>query len=429
MRVLIIGSGGREHALAWKLSQSPAVGDIFCAPGNGGIESLATCVNIDATDVQGLVAFAKREKIEFVAVGPENALASGVVDAFSAVGIPAFGPCEKGSGIETSKVFAKDLMSRYGIPSARFRVFDQYEEAREYVSTLTLPYVVKADGLCAGKGAYVINRIDQAEEALRELLIDRVHGDAGDRVIVEEFIEGIEASYLAFSDGQTILPMMPSQDHKALLDGDEGPNTGGMGAYSPIPFISESDARKIDHKIMSRTVSALREEGILYKGVLYAGLMMTETESYVLEFNARFGDPETQPLLFKMDSDLYPILLACTQGTLTEIPRIEWKKGVSLCVVIASRGYPSGPEKGRLITGLEDLEGEKDVFVFHAGTKRINGKYYTSGGRVLGVTVLGEDYKSAIKKAYEAVACIHFDGMQFRTDVGRKALGTADTGV
>lgn len=425
MKVLVIGSGGREHALVWKLSQAPAISDIFCAPGNGGIESHATCVDINASDVEGLVAFAQRENIGFVAVGPENSLASGIVDALEGAGIPAFGPCQKGSMIETSKVFAKNLMKDYGIPTAGFRVFSKYEEAREYIHTLTPPFVVKADGLCAGKGAYVINGIGEAEEALQDLLVNRIHGDAGNRVIVEDFLKGVEASYLAFSDGKTIMPLMPSQDHKALLDGDKGPNTGGMGAYTPIPFLNASAARDIDRRIMGGTVNALRAEGVVYKGILYAGLMMDRAEPYVLEFNARFGDPETQPILFKMESDLLPILSACTQGTLADMPEIEWKRGVALCVVLASRGYPAQPEKGQLITGLEDLEGEKDVFVFHAGTKKVGGKYYTSGGRVLGVTVLGEDYESAIKKVYDAISYIHFDGMHFRTDVGGKALNMA----
>jgi phosphoribosylamine---glycine ligase len=423
MRVLVVGSGGREHALVWKLSQATSISALFCAPGNGGISTIARCIDVEATDTNGLVAFAKREGIELVVVGPENALAVGVVDAFDRIGIPAFGPCRRGSQIETSKVFAKHLMKDYGIPTAPFRIFDDYGEAHDYLQTLNPPYVIKADGLCAGKGAYVIKNADEGETALKELLVDKVYGDAGKRVVVEGFLRGVEASYLAFSDGSTIVPMVASQDHKALLNGDEGPNTGGMGAYTPIPFIDRKTGTNIDRRIIMQTVSALRKEGVVYKGVLYAGLMMEANDPYVLEFNARFGDPETQPILFKMESDLLPILSACVQGTLKDVQKMEWRKGVSLCVVIASRGYPGRPEKGHLIEGLEELEGRKDVVVFHSGTKKIGNRYYTSGGRVLGVTVLGENYEDAIKKAYDAVSCVRFEGMYYRTDIGGKAVG------
>jgi phosphoribosylamine--glycine ligase len=423
MRVLVVGSGGREHALVWKLSQSPKIGALFCAPGNGGISRIASCVAIDPTDGSGLLALARRERIDLVVVGPESALAAGVVDVFERAGIRVFGPTQAGAQIETSKVFAKNLMDRYAIPTAPFKVFEDYRKASDYLQQLSPPYVVKADGICAGKGAYVVKEAGEGEAALRELLLERVHGDAGNRVIVEGFLSGIEASYLAFADGSTVVPMLPTQDHKALLDNDEGPNTGGMGAYTPLPFVTREMEAGIDRTVMKATIEALRSEGIVYKGVLYGGLMLDGTRSSVLEFNARFGDPETQPILFKMGSDLLPVLLACAEGYLGSLGPIVWKRGVALCVVIASRGYPSKPEKGKLITGLETLDDLEDTFVFHAGTARIGTDYYSAGGRVLGVTVLGDTHAEAIEKAYEAVLRLTFEGMYFRTDIGRKALG------
>ncbi len=422
MRVLVIGGGGREHALVWKLSQSPKIGALFCAPGNGGISQIASCVDIGATETETLLAFARKEHIGLVVVGPESALAAGIVDRFEGAGIPVFGPCEAGSRIETSKVFAKALMERYGIPTAPFRTFDAFDPALAYIKGLSLPYVVKADGLAAGKGAYVIKSADEGERTLRELLVDHIHGEAGRRVIVEAFLSGIEASYLVFSDGSSMQRMLPSQDHKALLDNDMGPNTGGMGAYTPLPFIGRAMEESIDASIMKKTIDALRNEGIVYKGVLYGGLMLHDGDPYVLEFNARFGDPETQPILFKMESDLLPVVSACAEGNLGQAGPMAWKEGVAVCVVVASRGYPDRPEKGKLISGLSELEGQKDVAVFHAGTKRRGNEYYTSGGRVLGVTALGSTYRKAIDKVYEAVSCIEFEGMYYRRDIGHKAL-------
>ncbi len=294
--------------------------------------------------------------------------------------------------------------------------------ASDYLQRLAPPYVIKADGICAGKGAYVIKERGEGEAALRELLVDKVHGEAGKKVVIEGFLPGVETSYLAFTDGSTLLPMLPSQDHKALLDNDEGPNTGGMGAYTPVPFVDKEMEAHIDSTIMKTMVDALTNEGVAYKGVLYGGLMLDGRKPYVLEFNARFGDPETQPLLFKMESDLLPVLSACAEGNLAGAGPISWKEGVALCVVIASRGYPAKPEKGKVIRGLEALEGLEDVFVFHAGTKGVGGQYYTAGGRVLGVTVLGETYALAVRKAYDAVSLIEFEGMHFRRDIGRKAF-------
>ena len=424
MRVLVVGSGGREHALVWKLSQSPRMNALFCAPGNGGISRIATCVDIEPIDVEGLVGLAKRERIDLVVVGPESALAAGVADAFDRVGVRVFGPSRLGAQIETSKVFAKVLMEKYGVPTAPFKTFEDYAAASDYLQKLVPPYVIKADGICAGKGAYVIKERGEGEAALKELLVDKVHGEAGKKVVIEGFLPGVETSYLAFTDGSTLLPMLPSQDHKALLDNDEGPNTGGMGAYTPVPFVDKKMEAHIDSTIMKTMVDGLANEGVLYKGVLYGGLMLDGKKPYVLEFNARFGDPETQPLLYKMESDLLPVLSACAEGNLAGAGPISWKEGVALCVVIASRGYPAKPEKGKVIRGLEALEGLDNVFVFHAGTKRVGDRYYTAGGRVLGVTVLGETHALAVKKAYDAVSLIEFEGMHFRRDIGRKALGS-----
>jgi phosphoribosylamine--glycine ligase len=422
MKILVVGGGGREHALAWKLSQSPKVQAIYCAPGNGGIADLATCVEIDAMNIEGLLDFAKKERIGLVVVGPENSLAAGIVDAFEQQGIPIFGPRAAGARMETSKIFAKGLMKRHGIPTAPFSIFEAYDEAHRYIEALKAPYVVKADGLCAGKGAYVVREHAEGETALKDLLVDAIFGDACKQIIVEQFLDGVETSYLAFTDGQAILPMLPSQDHKSLLDSDLGPNTGGMGAYTPVPFLDASLEAAINSGIMQKTVDALRKEEVPYKGVLYGGLMIEAGCPFVLEFNARFGDPETQPILFKMESDILPILHACVEGRLDRVGEITWKNGVSICVVLASRGYPEKPEKGKLIKGLDELRGVKDVFVFHAGTKKVGGDYYTSGGRVLGVTAVGDTYRDAIRKVYEAVSCISFEGMQYRKDIGAKAI-------
>jgi phosphoribosylamine--glycine ligase len=373
--------------------------------------------------LDGLVKFTKQEHIDIVVVGPENPLAIGIVDHFEEKGIPIFGPRKKGAQIEASKVFAKELMDKYNIPTASSRIFRDYKDANDYVNEIGAPYVIKADGLCAGKGAYVIKNDDEGREVLKNVMVNKIHGEAGERVIIEQFLPGIEASYLVFTDGKSMLPMLASQDHKPLLDNDKGPNTGGMGAYTPVPFIDETMEIEINNNIMKRTIDALRSEGAKYKGVLYGGLMiMNDKEPYVIEFNARLGDPETQPILFKMESDILPIFQACVEGSLDKSMTIGWKEGVSVCVVIASKGYPDNTEKGMVINGLEDIKGKKDIMVFHAGTKKIGNKFYTAGGRVLGVTAIGKTYEDAIKKVYEAVSCIRFDGMQYRKDIGAKAL-------
>ena len=423
MRVLVIGSGGREHALVWKLSRSRQVDALFCAPGNGGISDLAECIGIDASNVDALLELSVKQRVDCVVVGPEGPLASGIVDVFEEKGIPIFGPRKRGALIETSKIFAKKLMEKNGIPTAAFRTFSGHDEAYRYLKTLRPPFVIKADGLCAGKGAYVIWDEGEGETVLKDLMVNRIHGDAGREVVIEQFLKGVEASYLAFTDGESILPMVPSQDHKPLLDNDKGPNTGGMGAYAPIPFVDVKMENEIDERIMRKMVESLREEGILYKGVLYGGLMITpDGNPEVIEFNARLGDPETQPILLKMESDLMPVLTACVEGTLKNVEGITWKEGVSVCIVLASGGYPDKPEKGKLIKGLDTLRDRDDVMVFHGGTKRVGKEYYTSGGRVLGVTAMGKTYRDAINKAYDAVSCIEFEGMQYRKDIGHKAL-------
>ncbi|MHB8111536.1 MAG: phosphoribosylamine--glycine ligase [Syntrophorhabdaceae bacterium] len=422
MNICVIGSGGREHALCWKLSQSKDVDTIYCIPGNGGISDIAQCHDLDIGDIQGLVDFTKKMKVGLVIVGPENPLAAGIVDAFEEKGIPIFGPVARGAAIEASKIFSKELMKESSVPTAPFEVFDEYRQAAKYIEARKPPFVIKADGLCAGKGAYVIKDMTEAYAVLNELMVNGIYGEAGKRVLIEDFLPGVEASYLAFADGETILPMPASQDHKPLLDNDLGPNTGGMGAYTPIPFINDALDREIRETIMLRTIDAMRRKGIPYKGVLYGGLMFSGGKPYVIEFNARFGDPETQPILFKMESDLLPVLMACVGGKLSTIKDITWKEGVSVCVVLASGGYPEKPEKGKIIHGLDRLRDLDDVMVFHAGTKKVGRDYVTSGGRVLGVTALGPTYEAAIQKAYDAVGLIQFDGMFYRKDIGKKAL-------
>lgn len=423
MRIMVIGGGGREHALVWKLSTSATVETIYCIPGNGGISEIATCVEIDLGDVDALIDFVKRQSIDFVVVGPEGPLADGIVDVFESRGIPIFGPKKDGALVETSKVFAKRMMERSGVLTAPFSVFSDYEKARSHLMQLTPPFVIKADGLCAGKGAYVVQEKAEGLKVLEDLLVKRIFGKAGDKVIIEGFLKGIEVSYLGFSDGKSVVPLLPAQDHKALLDNDQGPNTGGMGAYTPVPFLTSETEREIDEGIMKRSVRALAEDCGSFKGVLYAGLMLTENKPYVLEFNARFGDPETQPILFKMESDLLPYLTGSVEGILDRKDKISWRPGVSICVVLASRGYPENPEKGKRIYGLEDLKGRPDIMVFHAGTRKEGDIFYSSGGRVLGITAIGETYQDAITKVYDAVGCVKFEGMQYRTDIGRKSLG------
>jgi phosphoribosylamine--glycine ligase len=421
MKILVVGGGGREHALVWKLSQSPRVTKVFCAPGNGGICEAAECLPIDGSDIHGLLDFAVKNEIDLTVVGPEAPLSMGIVDLFEEQGLKTFGASKAAAEIESSKAFSKDLMKKYGIPTAWYRVFDSPDEAVSYIREMGAPIVVKADGLAAGKGVIICRTVEEAEEAVKMIMVDRLFGDAGERLVVEEFLEGEEASFLAFSDGETVLPLASSQDHKPAFENDKGPNTGGMGAYSPAPVVTDELHRTIMDEVMIPTVRGMAAEGRPYKGILYAGLMIGDNGPKVLEFNARFGDPEAQPILPRMEGDLVPVLEACMDGTLAE-HTLTWKKDASVCVVLASGGYPGKYDKGLVIEGLEEAASEEGVIVFHAGTAGKDGKIVTAGGRVLGVTALGPTIRDAIDKAYRAVDKIHFEGRHFRRDIGRKAL-------
>jgi phosphoribosylamine--glycine ligase len=421
MKVLVVGGGGREHALAWKLSQSSRVEEVFCAPGNGGISQSARCLAIAADDLEGLVRFAQDEKVDLTVVGPELPLTMGIVDLFQKENVRIFGATQGAAQLEGSKAFAKDLMQAYNIPSARYRVFGDHDQAAAYIKKEGTPIVVKADGLAAGKGVILAETEQEAIDALDDIMVKRVFGEAGDRVVIEEWLEGEEASFIAFSDGERVLPLASSQDHKAVYDDDKGPNTGGMGAYSPAPVVTPDVHDRIMNEIMIPTVKALAAEGYPYQGVLYAGLMIKEGEPKVLEFNCRLGDPETQPIFMRMGGDLVPVMEACIEGDLTGV-EIAWDPRTAVCVVMASRGYPGSYEKGKPIQGLEKVTAMEGVFVFHAGTKVKDHHYMTAGGRVLGVTGLGKGIKEAMERAYRAVSEITWEGVHFRTDIGKKAL-------
>lgn len=420
MKVLVIGSGGREHALVWKLRQSPKVEKMYCAPGNAGIAQIAECVNIKAEDLDGLLAFALKQKIDLTVVGPEVPLTMGIVDKFQENGLKIFGPSGKAAEIEGSKTFAKDLMAKYHIPTAKYGAFTDAIQAKAFLDEVGLPCVVKADGLAAGKGVLICETKEDAQVAIDDILVDNKFGNAGSRVVVEELLTGQEVSMLAFTDGTTVVPMVSSQDHKRIWDGDKGLNTGGMGAYSPAPVYTPEVHAVVVPKVLEATVAAMKAEGRPFVGILYAGLMLTADGPKVLEFNARFGDPETQAVLPRLKSDLVDIFLAIIDGRLQE-QQIEWYEEAAVCVVIASGGYPESSDKGRVITGLEKAS-ETGAIVFHAGTKESDGNIVTNGGRVLGISALGKDIAEAIEHAYQGVAEIHFDHMQYRTDIGKKAF-------
>ena len=422
MKILVIGSGGREHALVWKIAQSPLVTRIFAAPGNPGIGCLAENVALKVDDLPGLLAFAKKEQIDLTVVGPELPLSLGIADLFEEYGLKVFGARRNAALIESSKAFSKDLMKKYNVPTAFYEVFTEIDPAIAFIERHGAPIVVKADGLAAGKGVVVADTKDEAIAAVREMLSGNAFGDAGSRVVIEEFLKGEEASFLAFTDGRNIIPLASAQDHKAIFDGDKGPNTGGMGAYSPAPVVTAAIHDKAMNEVMRRTVDGMAAEGRLYRGVLYAGLMIDGDSVKTLEFNARFGDPECQPLLMRMKSDIVPILTAVADGDISGI-EIEWHDMASVCVVMAAAGYPGDYPKGDVISGLDEAAKIDDLFVFHAGTGEKDGQFVTSGGRVLGVTGKGATVADAIEKAYEGVAAISWDGVQFRTDIGRKALG------
>ncbi len=421
MKVLVVGGGGREHALVWKLAQSPLVETLYCAPGNPGIARLADCVQIPADEIDTLLDFAQAEKIDLTVVGPEVPLTFGIVDRFQAAGLEIFGPNQAAARIEGSKSFSKDLMAKYAIPTAAYRTFTERDAALAYIKVQGAPIVVKADGLAAGKGVIVAMTEEQAIAAIDDIMLDKVFGAAGASVVIEEFMEGEEASFFAFTDGRNILPLASSQDHKRAFDHDEGPNTGGMGAYSPAPVVTAALHDEIVETIVKPTIAGMASEGCPYSGILYVGLMIKDGRPRVVEYNARFGDPEAQPLLMRMKSDILPVLQACARGDLRQ-NSIEWHDKAAVCVVMASGGYPASYAKGFQITGLDDVLAMDDVMVFHAGTSLENGKIVNAGGRVLGVTGLGSTVAEAIACAYQAVAKIHWDGVHFRKDIGRKAL-------
>jgi phosphoribosylamine--glycine ligase len=420
MKVLLVGGGGREHSLVWKIGQSPRVSKVFCAPGNAGIAQMAECVDIPATDLEGLASFAEGNGVDLTVVGPELPLVMGIVDLFEERGLRIFGPHREAAEIEGSKVFCKDLLSKYGVPTAEYRVFDDRDEAAAYVDSLGAPIVVKADGLAAGKGVIPSTTKEEAVKALDMIMVEKAFGDAGNRVVIEELLVGEEASFIVFTDGEAVVPLASSQDHKPIYDGDRGPNTGGMGAYSPAPVVTEEVHGKIMEEVMIPTIRGMASEGRPYRGVLYGGLMIKDGQPKVLEFNARFGDPENQPIMMRMKGDIVPLLEACIDGTLRG--PIYWDPRWAVCVVMASKGYPGSYEKNMVIHGLDKVAEMEDLFVFHAGTARAGEDIVTSGGRVLGVTGLGEGVKEAIERTYSAVKKIHWEGAYCRTDIGRRAL-------
>jgi phosphoribosylamine--glycine ligase len=421
MKILMVGQGGREHALLWKLAGSPQKPLLYATPGNAGMAQIATCINIGVTEIASLVEFATHERIDLTLVGPEVPLTLGIVDEFEARGLTIFGARREAAMIEGSKSFAKHLMRKYRIPTAEYEVFDDPHQARRYLRKVGAPIVVKADGLAAGKGVSVCPTIEAADEAITRIMEERVFGDAGARVVIEECLTGEEASFLAFTDGKTVLPMASSQDHKPVFDNDQGPNTGGMGAYSPAPVVTEEVHQKIMERIMYPAVRGMATEGHLYKGVLYAGLMIKDGEPKVLEFNARFGDPEAQPLVVRMVTDLIPVLEAVIAERLHEIS-IRWRPEPAVCVVMASGGYPGRYEKGKVISGLDEAAGVPGVVIFHAGTTLKNGKVVTDGGRVLNVTGIASDIREAIATVYQGVKKIYWEGVHYRSDIGKKAL-------
>ena len=418
MRVLVIGGGGREHALVWKLRQSPRISALYCAPGNAGIAEEAECVPIAADDVKGLLRFAEERHIDLTVVGPELPLTLGLVDRFTAAGLCAFGPTAAAARLEGSKAFTKELLRHERVPTAFFGVFDDPDDAARYVREVGAPVVVKADGLASGKGVFICPTVAEATRAVDELMRGRVLGDAGTQVVVEEFLEGEEVSFMALSDGTTVLPLATSQDHKRVHDGDRGPNTGGMGAYSPAPVVGPALHERVMREIIEPVVHGLARQGTPYVGVLYAGLMVQGDRAKLLEFNVRFGDPEAQVLLVRLRSDLVDLLERATAGRLAGAS-IDWDPRAAVCVVLAAEGYPGAVERGRPIVGVDEVT---EAVVFHAGTRRRDGVLVTDGGRVLGVTALGDTTRAAVEAAYGAAACIRWPGIHYRRDIGHRAL-------
>jgi len=426
MRILVIGSGGREHTIVWKLRQSSRVQALLCAPGNGGIAQQARCLPVNPEDAGAVTGLVRREKIDMVVVGPEAPLASGLADQLKASGISVLGPVQAAAQLESSKVFAKDFMARHGIPTASYETYRDPNVALDYLksSAAHYPIVVKADGLAAGKGVIVARSAQEASAAVQKIMIDRDFGSSGDRIILEDCLEGIEASYIVFTDGETILPAVASQDHKAAYDNDEGPNTGGMGAYSTDDILGPELEQDVLNRIIRPVIEGMKNDGIVFQGILYAGLMLTSSGPQVLEFNVRLGDPECQVILPRLQSDFSELCEALCQGRLKDYEPV-WNSGATVCVVLASGGYPAAYVKGKAITGIGMAEEDSRIAVFHAGTKQEDNKIITNGGRVLGVTATEQDLSSAIMLAYDAVNKIHFDGMHYRRDIGAKGLKKA----
>ena len=419
MKVLVVGSGGREHALCWKIAQRPDT-EVYVAPGNIGMVDVATLVNIKVDDIAGLVDFAKAEGIDLTVVGPELPLTLGIVDAFQEAGLACFGPNKAAAKLEGSKAFSKELMKKYGIPTAAFDTFTDVEKAKAFVDEIGVPCVGKADELAAGKGVIICMTREEADKAIEDMLTDHAFGDASATIVIEEYMVGPEVSVLAFADGKSVLPMVSAQDHKRIFDGDKGPNTGGMGAYSPAPVYTEALSAEVNKTIIEPTIAAMAADGTPFTGILYTGLMLTEKGPRVLEYNVRFGDPETQPIMVRMKSDIVALFQACVDGKLDEAT-LEWHDEAAVCVIMASGGYPASSEKGVPIHGLDDIAAEEAI-VFHSGTAEKDGEIVTNGGRVLGVTAKDATIKGAIDKAYAAVEKINFDHMQFRRDIGARAL-------
>ncbi len=425
MRVLVVGSGGREHALAWALSRSPGVSAVYVAPGNAGTGAIATNIPIAADDVAALSQHCHEERYDLVVVGPEVPLVAGLADALRADGIRVFGPSEQCAQIEASKAFSKSFMTAHGIPTAAYATFDDYEAAQDYLKAHGAPIVVKASGLAAGKGAIVCQTDDEAQRALDRIMKERAFGSAGDTVVLEDCLTGQEASVLAFTDGETVVPMVVAQDHKAAYNGDRGPNTGGMGCYAPASLVDSATVERVMEQVLQPAVDGLRAQGCRYVGVLYAGLMLEADRFRVLEFNCRFGDPETQVILPLLETDLVEIMEACIDGQLDQI-RVQWRDQYAVCVVMASGGYPASYRKGLPIEGLEEAMAQKDTVVFHAGTRLEDGRVLTDGGRVLGVTAWADTLSDAMARAYKAVERIHWPGVMYRTDIGAKGLPGAE---
>lgn len=420
MKVAVIGGGGREHTLAWKLAQSPSVDKLYAIPGSAAMSEVAQCVDIALSNLDAITDYAQKEGIDMLVVGPEVPLTEGLADLAQSKGLAVFGPNKAAAQMEGSKVFAKNLMKKYHVPTAAYASFTDGDAAEAYIKEQGAPIVVKADGLAAGKGVVVAQTEAEAIEAVNAMMEDHIFGASGGRIVIEECMVGEEASLLAFVDGKTIVPMISAQDHKRIFDNDEGPNTGGMGAYAPAPVVTPEIRKEVEEKILKPVVDGLKQEGITYQGCLYAGLMITADGPKVVEFNCRFGDPETQAVLPLLDGDLAQIMYACAKGTLTA-DMVHWKDAAACCVIMASAGYPASSHKGDVISGLDAVDKE-DVMVFHSGTAKKDGQYVTNGGRVLGVTAVAPDLKSAIEKAYDNVKRIHFDGQQVRSDIGAKGL-------